>query len=65
MNRLDVDALIYPTWISPPRLLGDYADADRAPFFHCQNLRIWKVKIIPRISGNLARPEVSSSVIEG
>lgn len=31
MNLHAVDALIYPSWSTPPRLLGDYADADRAP----------------------------------
>ena len=30
MDTLGVDALIYPTWSLPPRLLGDDANADCA-----------------------------------
>ena len=30
MDAQGVDALVYPTWSSPPRALGDDADADRA-----------------------------------
>ena len=32
MNNANVDAIVYPTWSDPPRLIGDYYNADgKAP----------------------------------
>ena len=28
MNNANVDAIVYPTWSDPPRLIGEYYSAD-------------------------------------